>query len=181
VNPFGPNNYDVYSQNPTGNFRLVTKSTNCRILFEGFTQQYVLFKYDSAAGQVTTHYSLAANLAGLTPQPTNSDTWHVSDNCDKFSFRNRVFRLATNAFVAVGNDFSNFAWTAIDADMNYLLIAGDLWKYNDGQSRYVQYTTNAGINANAVIYSYMGVVFVIATNSTTAAAPVDTQILAYID
>ena len=179
MNPFGANHYDVYNQNPTGNFRLVANSVSCRILYEAFTQQYVLFKYDSAAGQVTTHYSLASNLAGLNPLIT--DAWRVSDNCDKFSFRNRVFKLSNTAYAAVGNDFNNFNWTFVDADMNYLLISGDIWKYVDSQTKYVQYTRNAGINANAVIYSFTGIVIVIATNDTSAATPVDTQILAYID
>jgi hypothetical protein len=108
-----------------------------------------------------------------------ADKWYISEKCDKFTTQNRIFSFSNNSYVQVTNNLSSFNWKAIDADMNYLVLDGDIWKYNSAQNKYVKYSSNASILSIPIIYNYKNIVFTVAMNSSTA--PVDTQVLAYLD
>lgn len=104
INPFVANTHlDEFTKTVDGSFSMVARSTECRVLLEADTSMIVMFAYDQAISNQTMIYPLAGVVGALGVTPNNK--WVISDDCDRFTVKNKAFYLSGNTFLPTNNTF----------------------------------------------------------------------------
>jgi hypothetical protein len=109
-------------------------------------------------------------IAGLSA--TTDDTWMVSDDCDRFTVKNKAFYLSNSTFIATNNTFTTLNNTydmSGDSKLRFIVSAGNIWRFDDSQKKYIQLTTDSAIYAASSVFSSDNKVIVCSYNSNMSA------------